>query len=195
MSKGGKQLGGALSGAPRKRFASERPKLYVLKIEAVKRFAPNAGCELSKRGKVRDTLAKGNFTQRRKGAKPDREANALNFQRLLRSWAFLVAPQTASAYIFGMDAAFEWDAGKAESNLQKHGISFDEAATVFFDPLSLTIPDPLHSDEEDRFITTGLSNQQRPLVVVHTEREENIRIISARLATAREREKYEEGVE
>lgn len=74
-------------------------------------------------------------------------------------------------------------------------MSFDEAATVFFDPLSLTAPDPLHSDEEDRFVTTGLSGQQRQLVVVHTDREEKIRIISAREATAGERKKYESGTE
>lgn len=64
---------------------------------------------------------------------------------------------------------------------------------MFADPLSLTIPDPLHSEEEDRFVTIGLSHQQRQLVVVFTEREENIRIISARVATPRERKKYEEG--
>ncbi len=58
-----------------------------------------------------------------------------------------------------MDAAFEWDADKAEANFRKHGVSFGEAATVFFDPLSLTIPDPLHSDEEARFVTTGLSDR------------------------------------
>ncbi len=67
-----------------------------------------------------------------------------------------------------MEAEFEWDADKAESNLQKHGVSFEEAATVFFDPLSLTIPYPLHSDVENRFVTTGLSNEQRQLVVVHS---------------------------
>lgn len=92
-----------------------------------------------------------------------------------------------------MNAEFEWDIEKAESNLQKHEISFEEAATVFFDPLSLTIPDPLHSDEEDRFVTTGLSNRQRQLVVVHSEGDDKIRIISARLATAGERKKYESG--
>jgi uncharacterized protein len=90
-----------------------------------------------------------------------------------------------------MDAEFEWDAEKAESNLQKHEVSFEEAATIFFDPLSLTIPDPLHSDEEDRFVTTGLSNQQRHLVVVHSERDDRIRVISARLATSSERKRYE----
>ena len=94
-----------------------------------------------------------------------------------------------------MDAEFEWDKEKAESNLQKHGVSFEEAATVFFDPLSLTIPDPLHSDEESRFVIIGLSNQQRQLVVVHSERDDRIRIISARLATASERKKYEAGIE
>jgi uncharacterized DUF497 family protein len=94
-----------------------------------------------------------------------------------------------------MDAEFEWDLEKAESNLQKHGVSFAEAATVFFDPLSLTISDPLHSAEEIRLVTTGLSNQQRQLVVVHSERDDKIRIISARLATPSERKKYESGIE
>ena len=94
-----------------------------------------------------------------------------------------------------MDAEFEWDTEKAESNLQKHRVSFEEAATIFFDPLSLTIPDPLHSGEENRFVTTGLSNQQRHLVVVHSERDDRIRIISARLATTSERKKYESGIE
>lgn len=94
-----------------------------------------------------------------------------------------------------MDAEFAWDAEKAESNQQKHGVSFEEAATVFFDPLSLTIPDPLHSDEENRFVTTGLSNKQRQLVVVHSEGDDKIRIISARLAAAGERKRYESGTE
>ena len=94
-----------------------------------------------------------------------------------------------------MDAEFEWDTEKAESNLRKHEVSFEEAATVFFDQLSLTIPDPLHSGEENRFVTTGLSNQQRQLVVVHSESDNKIRIISARLATASERKKYESGLE
>jgi hypothetical protein len=94
-----------------------------------------------------------------------------------------------------MDAEFEWGTEKAESNLKKHGVSFEEAATVFFDPLSLTIPDPLNSEDENRFVTTGLSNHQRHLVVVHSERDDKIRIISARLATASERKKYESGIE
>ena len=94
-----------------------------------------------------------------------------------------------------MDVEFEWNTEKAESNLQKHGVSFEEAATVFFDPLSLTIPDPLHSGGENRYVTTGLSNQQRQLIVVHSEGDDRIRIISARLATAGERKKYESGIE
>ena len=94
-----------------------------------------------------------------------------------------------------MDAEFEWDTEKAESNLQKHEVSFEEATTVFFDPLSLTIPDPLYSDEENRFVITGLFSQQRQLVVAHSERDDRIRIISARLATPSERRKYESGIE
>jgi hypothetical protein len=86
---------------------------------------------------------------------------------------------------------FEWDPEKAANNLRKHGISFVEAATVFFDTLSVTIPDPLHSAEEDRFVITGLSNRQRVLVVVHADRGDRIRIISARLASSSERKKYE----
>ncbi len=88
---------------------------------------------------------------------------------------------------------FEWDEDKAERNLTKHGVSFDEASTVFADPLSLTIPDPLHSDQEDRFVINGLSHRHRHLVVVYTERGENVRLISARPATPSERKKYEEG--
>lgn len=94
-----------------------------------------------------------------------------------------------------MNSEFEWDADKAEVNLLKHAVSFDEAATVFLDPLSLTISDPLHSDDEDRFVTSGLSGQQRHLVVVHTDRGEKIRIISAREATPGERKRYESGTE
>jgi uncharacterized DUF497 family protein len=94
-----------------------------------------------------------------------------------------------------MDAEFEWDTEKAASNLQKHGVSFEEAATVFFDQRSLTIPDSLHSEDENRFVTTGLSSQQRQLVVVPSERDDRIRIISARLSTSSERKKYESGIE
>lgn len=92
-----------------------------------------------------------------------------------------------------MGLEFEWDEGKARRNLKKHGVSFEEASSAFGDPLALTIPDPLHSEEEDRFITLGESNRRRLLVVVTTDRENKIRIISARLATRRERTDYEEG--
>ena len=94
-----------------------------------------------------------------------------------------------------MDTEFEWDPDKAESNLQKHRVFFAEAATVFFDLFSITVPDPLHSVEENRFVITGLSYQQRHLVVVHLDRGDRIRIISARLATPSERKKYESGIE
>ena len=91
-----------------------------------------------------------------------------------------------------MDDLFEWNPEKAEANLNKHGVSFEEAETVFTDPLSLTVPDPLHSDEENRFIITGFSDERRQLVIVHTDRNDKIRIISARLATPNERRKYEQ---
>lgn len=94
-----------------------------------------------------------------------------------------------------MSMTFEWDEGKALDNLTKHGVSFTEASTVFADPLSRTISDPLHSDEEDRFIILGESAAGRTLVVVHTHRGEDIRIISARKATPRERKDYERGTE
>ena len=88
---------------------------------------------------------------------------------------------------------FEWDADKAEANVAKHEVSFDEAATAFGDPLSLTIPDPDHSDDEDRFVLLGETFGGRLVVVVHTDRNERIRIISARIATRRERRSYAEG--
>lgn len=90
-----------------------------------------------------------------------------------------------------MSLRFEWDEGKANRNIEKHGVSFEEAATVFGDPLSLTIEDPAHSRDEQRFITMGDSINHRLLVVVHTDRENVIRIISAREATRRERRDYE----
>ena len=77
-------------------------------------------------------------------------------------------------------------------NKNKHRVSFEESATAFGDLLSLTIPDPDHSDQEDRFILLGATFQDRLVVVVHTERGDNIRIISARLANKRERDAYEE---
>ena len=88
---------------------------------------------------------------------------------------------------------FEWDPRKAEGNILKHEVSFEEAATVFGDPLSQTIPDPDHSVEEDRFITMGESERGRLLLVSHTDRDDVIRIISARKATRIERRLYEEG--
>jgi uncharacterized protein len=87
---------------------------------------------------------------------------------------------------------FEWDAIKAGSNLAKHGVSFEEAATVFSDTVSITIPDPTHSQTETRFIILGRSHRGRFLVVIHTERGDSIRIISARHASRRERKQYEE---
>lgn len=86
---------------------------------------------------------------------------------------------------------FEWDRDKAEVNLRKHRVSFDEAATIFFDPLSATIPDPDHSVGEQRFITVGSSSRGRLLVVAHTERRSTLRIINARPASATERKCHE----
>ena len=88
----------------------------------------------------------------------------------------------------------EWDAAKAQKNQAKHGVSFDEASTVFGDPLALTIPDPAHSEQEERFITLGVTANFKMVVVVHSDRNERIRIISARGATWRERRNYEEGI-
>ena len=89
---------------------------------------------------------------------------------------------------------FEWDPSKARRNIETHGVSFDEASTTFKDTLSLTIHDPLHSDEEDRFILIGNSIKNLLLVVVHTESGNKIRIISARKATKKERKQYEENI-
>jgi len=87
---------------------------------------------------------------------------------------------------------FEWDENKAADNLQKHGVSFDEAATVFGDPLAITYQDPAHSDEEDRYLTFGHSSLSRLIVVSHTDRGDRIRLISAREMTRRERTDYEQ---
>ncbi len=89
-----------------------------------------------------------------------------------------------------MALQFEWDENKATINYQKHGISFDEAKTVFNDPFSITIADPEHSLNEDRYIDIGISARGQLLVVVYTERKYTIRIISCRQATARERRTY-----
>jgi uncharacterized protein len=87
---------------------------------------------------------------------------------------------------------FAWDEKKAASNLSKHGISFEEAATVFGDPLSDTFPDPDHSLEEHRFVIIGSSESGKILVVAHTDDGELVRIISAREVTIGERKSYEE---
>jgi uncharacterized DUF497 family protein len=92
-----------------------------------------------------------------------------------------------------MALTFEWDTNKARRNLAKHGVSFEESSSVFGDPLSLTVPDPVHSKVEERCVTLGTSHRGNLLVVVHTERADNIRIISARPASRRERNTYEEG--
>jgi len=86
---------------------------------------------------------------------------------------------------------FEWDAGKAERNTAKHGVSFEEGKTVFNDPFGLTIPDPDHSEKEERWQDLGLSAHGKLLVVWYTERDERIRIIGCRNATRMEREIYE----
>ena len=88
---------------------------------------------------------------------------------------------------------YEWDQNKAIANLQKHRVSFSEAATVFGDPLSITFPDPDHSIYESRFITIGLSTGDKIIILSHTDRGDNIRIISARKATRKEQRFYEEG--
>ncbi len=85
---------------------------------------------------------------------------------------------------------FEWD--KAARNLDKHGISFHDAATVFGDPLAITYYDPAHSDDEDRYLTFGHASDGKLLVVFHTDRGNKTRIISARPATRKERKQYEQ---
>ena len=88
----------------------------------------------------------------------------------------------------------DWDEHKNKTNIKKHGVSFEEAQTVFYDPLTKVASDPEHSDEEDRFIAVGHSSQHRQLLVVHCYREESraIRIISARKLTRGEKRQYEE---
>jgi uncharacterized DUF497 family protein len=85
---------------------------------------------------------------------------------------------------------FEWDPEKARRNLLKHGVSFEEAATAFSDPLSLTTFDPDHSEDEDRYLLVGATHTLRLVVVAHTHRDESVRIISARIASKRERRTY-----
>ena len=91
-----------------------------------------------------------------------------------------------------MKPGFEWDRHKAKANLEKHKISFEEATTIFTDPLLLTFPDPLHSDEEERHLSIGTSVRGRVLIVTHVDRQSKIRLVSCRKATASERNRYEE---
>ena len=88
---------------------------------------------------------------------------------------------------------YEWDPLKAKANLRKHKVSFEEAATVFLDPLAITFSDPDHSDEEDREITIGLTTKRRVAFVAHCRRGDRTRIIGARRATRKECKQYEEG--
>jgi uncharacterized protein len=88
---------------------------------------------------------------------------------------------------------FEWNPQKAARNMQRHRVSFSEAATVFDDPLSRTVPDPDHSIDEDRLLIVGASHQGRLLIVSFAERGDRLRIISARELTRIERQAYEEG--
>ena len=88
---------------------------------------------------------------------------------------------------------FDWDQNKAQKNLSKHQVSFDEAQTVFKDPLFIDFYDPDHSEDEERYLIVGKSNQGNLLIVSYTERESSIRIISARKVTKAERKVYEEG--
>lgn len=92
-----------------------------------------------------------------------------------------------------MAYSFEWDPKKAASNLKDHGVSFDEASTVFGDILAMNMPDPDHSKGEQRFVVLGMSSASRLVVVSYAERPPRTRIISARLATRPERRTYENG--
>ncbi len=86
---------------------------------------------------------------------------------------------------------FEWDSKKAASNVKKHGVSFDEAVTVFYDPLAATFDDPDHSMDEGRYVTVGFSSRDRLLVVCHLDRGDAVRVVSARRATRSERKRHE----
>jgi hypothetical protein len=97
-----------------------------------------------------------------------------------------------------VELIFEWDENKARENLRKHKVSFEEAKTIFNDPVLITFPDEYHSDDEERYVSIGLSAKRTVLLAVHTERVQNgdtliIRLINCRKATARERRIYEEG--
>lgn len=91
-----------------------------------------------------------------------------------------------------MGYIFEWDPVKAEANVRKHGVTVDEASTIFGDPLNLLMADPDHSLDEERYVLLGMSNRRRLLVVAFAERPPRTRLISARRATRQERRRYEE---
>ena len=91
-----------------------------------------------------------------------------------------------------MALTFQWDPRKAAANAEKHGVSFEEARTAFADPLGRIMPDPRHSIHEQREVLIGMTERSRIVAVMFTERDQNIRIISARLVTRRERHDYEE---
>lgn len=91
-----------------------------------------------------------------------------------------------------MAYTFEWDAAKADNNRRKHGVTFDEASTVFGDPLAILLTDPDHSVKEQRYLLLGMSNRRRLLVVAFAERPPRTRLISARRANRKERRRYEE---
>ncbi len=90
-----------------------------------------------------------------------------------------------------MALTFEWNEEKSKNNFKKHGLRFEEAKTVFNDPLAITVDEPDHSDDEERYIDIGISSKGRLVVVWYTERNENIRIIGCRKATKKERRAYE----
>src|SRR4051794_27270717 len=92
------------------------------------------------------------------------------------------------------DDRFEWDLDKARANVARHGVTFDEASTIFNDPLLVSLSDVAHSQGEERLFAIGLSESGKLLVVVHSEIGETIRVISARLASRRERNNYEQGL-
>lgn len=94
-----------------------------------------------------------------------------------------------------MELSFEWNEEKASVNHDKHGVSFEEGVTIFHDPLSISIDDPIHSVNEQRYIDIGRSENGRILVVSYTERGKSIRLISCRKATRKERRQYEEGID
>jgi len=106
---------------------------------------------------------------------------------------YLLAIRDAATPCYDDSVEFEWDPGKAVANLAKHGVSFEEAISVFGDPLATTAPDPNYADVEERWLTTGISSRRRVLIVWHTNAGPRLRIIGAREATSRERRTYESG--